>query len=69
MTNDTRWRKSSYSGSQGGNCVEVANRSGVLVRDTKQNGTGPVLRFSPIAWRMFADRVKRSLAPGLPADS
>ena len=57
------WRKSSHSGGNGGSCVEVANASRVLVRDTKQDGTGPVLRFSPAAWRRFADQVKRSLAP------
>lgn len=58
---DTRWRKSSYSGN-GGNCVEVADhRNRVLVRDTK-NRAGTVLRFTPDAWRRFADRVKRSLA-------
>lgn len=53
------WRKSSYSGSNGGNCVEVGGHSRrVLVRDTRQAGTGPVLRFSPDAWRKFADQVK-----------
>jgi hypothetical protein len=53
------WRKSSYSGSNGGNCVEVGGHGRrVLVRDTKQAGTGPVLRFSPDAWRRFADQVK-----------
>jgi hypothetical protein len=57
----TSWRTSSYSGSQGGNCVEVAGQDRrVLVRDTKQVGTGPVLRFSAQAWRRFANRVKRS---------
>ena len=56
------WRKSSYSGQGGGNCVEVGdNDSRVLVRDTKDNRTGPVLRFSPAVWRKFADEVKRSL--------
>jgi Domain of unknown function (DUF397) len=60
---DMNWRKSSCSGGNGGSCVEVAdNTSRVLVRDTKQDGTGPVLRFTPDAWRRFADRVKRSLA-------
>ena len=59
---DTHWRKSSYSGN-GGNCVEVAGtNTRVLVRDTKQAGTGPMLRFTPAAWRRFADQVKRSLA-------
>jgi hypothetical protein len=51
------WRKSSFSGSQA-NCVEVAARDRVLVRDTK-NKSGAVLRFTPAAWRRFADEVKR----------
>jgi hypothetical protein len=60
------WRKSSHSGGNGGSCVEVGQAGRVLVRDTKQDGTGPVLRFSPAAWRRFADEVKRSLAGGGP---
>ena len=52
------WRKSSYTTSNGGNCVEVAHRgSRVLVRDTKDR-TGPMLRFAPDAWCTFAERVK-----------
>lgn len=52
------WRKSSYTTSNGGNCVEVAGRdSRVLVRDTKDR-TGPMIRFAPAAWRRFAERVK-----------
>jgi hypothetical protein len=31
----------------------------VLVRDTKQDGHGPVLQFSASAWRAFADRIKQ----------
>jgi hypothetical protein len=58
------WRKSSYSGDNSGNCIEVAgNGSRVLVRDTKdRNGT--TLRLTPDAWRRFAAKVKgeRSLA-------
>jgi Domain of unknown function (DUF397) len=57
------WRKSSYSGNGGGNCVEVgAAAQAIAVRDTKQDGSGPVLRFSPAAWRKFAGQVRRSLA-------
>ena len=63
------WRTSSYSSGNGGECVEVASPEGAVavrdtkqIRDTKQNGTGPVLRFSPGAWRRFAGQVKRSLA-------
>jgi len=56
--NDTRWIKSSYSGGQGGDCIEVApSGPDVLVRDTKDR-QGPVLRLSPDAWRRFADRLK-----------
>jgi len=55
---DLAWRTSSFSGSEA-NCVEVAARDGVLVRDTKDRA-GPVLVFSPAAWRAFSDRVSRS---------
>jgi hypothetical protein len=61
------WRKSTYSGSNGGGCIEVGSHPGrVFVRDT-QDRTGPVLRFTPAAWRRFAGQVKggRSLASDL----
>ncbi len=55
------WVKSSYSSQ--GNCVEVADHDHhVMVRDTKDR-PGTVLRFSPPAWRRFANQLKRSLAP------
>jgi hypothetical protein len=58
---DGSWRKSSYSGNGGGDCVEVAEHSNrMLVRDTKAR-TGPTLAVSADAWRRFTDRVKRSL--------
>jgi hypothetical protein len=60
---DLKWRKSSYSGNGGGECVEVGNADHVLVRDTKDHGQGLVLRFSPAAWRRFADQMKQSLLP------
>jgi hypothetical protein len=48
------WFKSSFSGSNGGNCVEVAFvPSGVAVRDTKQDGRGPVLLFGDGEWAAF----------------
>jgi hypothetical protein len=51
------WAKSSYSSS--GNCIEVAGQAGrMLVRDSKQDGTGPVLRFSAASWRKFMGQVK-----------
>jgi hypothetical protein len=48
------WRKSSRSGGNGGNCVETASDGGaVLVRDTKDNGNGPVLRITADKWAAF----------------
>lgn len=55
---NVNWRKSTYSGNGGGECVEVATADRVLVRDTKDHGQGPVLRFPPGAWQQFADRLK-----------
>lgn len=53
------WRKSSHSGGSGGNCVEVADAPGlVAVRDTKDQGTGPVLRITTEAWRTFTSGLK-----------
>lgn len=52
------WRKSSYSGSNGGGCVEVGNRGdGIAVRDTT-NRDGGALGFDPAAWRKFTDGIK-----------
>ncbi|MDG4798043.1 DUF397 domain-containing protein [Micromonospora sp. WMMD1082] len=53
-----RWRKSSKSGGNGGDCVEVAgNLPGVVgVRDSK-DPAGPALVFAPAAWRAFVARV------------
>ena len=49
-----QWRKSSYSGGSGGNCVEVAsNLPGIVaVRDSK-NREGGTLVFTPETWRAF----------------
>ncbi|MFI6451197.1 DUF397 domain-containing protein [Streptosporangium amethystogenes] len=53
------WAKSSHSGSNGGNCVEVAELSGGRkgVRDSK-NPTGPALVFTPGEWDAFVKGVK-----------
>lgn len=59
--NAVTWRKSSYSGSNGGQCVEVAASGRILVRDT-QDRAGAVLSFTSRAWRAFAARVKSSAA-------
>ena len=54
------WRKSSYSSSNGGNCVEVTSLIGaVAVRDSK-NPDGSTLVLSPAAWRALIASVKAS---------
>jgi Domain of unknown function (DUF397) len=64
MTSEMSWRKSSYSGGSGGNCIEVADQAGrVLVRDTKHGGSGPVLAFSPASWRELVTRLKDRKLP------
>lgn len=52
-----RWRTSSYSGSGGGNCVEVAAAGAVLVRDGKDPG-GPRLAVGRAAWQAFTSSLK-----------
>jgi hypothetical protein len=53
------WRKSSYSGGNGGACVEVADHDGViLVRDTNDHGQGSVQRFTPGEWRVFVADIR-----------
>ena len=58
-SNELAWRTSSYSGTQGGNCVEVAEYDGmILVRDTKDLGHGHVHRFTPASWSAFVAAVR-----------
>jgi Domain of unknown function (DUF397) len=52
------WRKSSYSGGNGGQCVETASGVGViLVRDTT-NRDGFTLSVPPGAWAKFTDSLR-----------
>ncbi|MGW3283072.1 DUF397 domain-containing protein [Streptomyces sp. NPDC001002] len=52
----SKWRKSSYSSDQGGDCVEVAETSSptnpVALRDSK-NPAGPILKIDPAAFTTF----------------
>jgi hypothetical protein len=34
----------------------------VLVRDTKDDGTGPVLRVTPVGWTRFTRAVRANIA-------
>jgi len=52
------WRKSSYSGNNGGDCVEVGNADHLIaVRDSKAVDEAR-LGFGRAAWEAFAARVK-----------
>nr|WP_200307457.1 DUF397 domain-containing protein [Streptomyces adelaidensis] len=59
LTN-AQWRKSSYSGSTGGECVEVADGyplGSVPVRDSK-NPSGPTVIIRADAWQTFVDGLR-----------
>ncbi|BDM71692.1 hypothetical protein HEK616_51790 [Streptomyces nigrescens] len=50
------WFKSSYSGAEGGQCVEVAaTADSVNVRDSKRRLEGPILTVGRKAWAEFVE--------------
>ncbi|MFJ8308247.1 MULTISPECIES: DUF397 domain-containing protein [unclassified Streptomyces] len=54
----TGWRKSSYSGSDEGSCVEIADgHSAVPIRDSK-NPHGPALLIPAESFSAFIDALK-----------
>ena len=53
------WKKSSRSGGNGGNCVEVgANLPGVVVVRDSKNPAGPLVVCTSDEWRSFVVGVK-----------
>jgi Domain of unknown function (DUF397) len=57
------WRTSSYSGNNGGACVQIAQASvNVAVRDSK-NASGGVLIFPSGTWKAFIGRTKHAADP------
>ncbi|MBV6699851.1 DUF397 domain-containing protein [Kitasatospora aureofaciens] len=61
------WRKSSYSGGEGGNCVEVADAAIdiIAVRDSK-DPHGPLLNFTAAAWQAFIVGIDTGTFPTTP---
>lgn len=51
------WRKSSHSGANGGQCVEVAAGNRVMVRDTADRD-GATLSVPPEAWLRFTSSLR-----------
>ncbi|WP_329178030.1 DUF397 domain-containing protein [Streptomyces sp. NBC_01477] len=60
----TGWRKSSYSGTEAGSCVEILDNhsGGIPVRDSK-DPHGPALLFPQAAWSSFISAVKSGDLP------
>lgn len=57
VASDLAWFKSSYSGTEGGQCIEVAANTGAVhIRDSK-TVAGPVIRVSREAWAGFLGEV------------
>ena len=55
------WRKSTYSGNNGGQCVEVGNTARLIaVRDSK-DPDGARLAFGREAWEAFAAKAKADI--------
>ncbi|MET9521580.1 DUF397 domain-containing protein [Streptomyces coeruleorubidus] len=53
---EMQWRKSTYSGDQGGQCLEVAHtpEAAVAIRDSK-NPAGPILTLDPATFTTFVN--------------
>ncbi|MFJ8771221.1 DUF397 domain-containing protein [Streptomyces microflavus] len=55
MSTELNWFKSSYSGENSGNCVEVATcHHAVHIRDSKDLAV-PALAVSPESWASFVE--------------
>ncbi|WP_327404418.1 DUF397 domain-containing protein [Streptomyces sp. NBC_01288] len=65
MPTGTQWRKSSYSGDEGGNCIEIAETpcittlntttpTTLAIRDSK-TPAGPILTLGPAAFTSFVN--------------
>lgn len=62
----TGWFKSSYSGANQGECLEVAAGHPVVpVRDSKAAPGGPVIVFSTAGWTSFVTALKEGRQPRL----
>jgi hypothetical protein len=60
MNTTTPWIKATKSGGNGGACVEVRSHGGAIeVRDSKDHGDGPILRFTPAEFDAFLDGARR----------
>ncbi|MDL4776558.1 DUF397 domain-containing protein [Actinomadura xylanilytica] len=54
----TPWRKSSYSGANEGECVEIAPAGRMVAARDSKDPSGPVLCFGTDAWHAFCGQIK-----------
>ncbi|MDN0193450.1 DUF397 domain-containing protein [Streptomyces sp. S.PNR 29] len=61
MSTALEWFKSSYSGSEGGQCLEVATCPHTIhIRDSENaEDGGPTLQVTPATWRAFTEFASR----------
>ncbi|MFD3749166.1 DUF397 domain-containing protein [Streptomyces cyaneofuscatus] len=53
------WRKSSYSGPNGGDCVECTVTGGAAWQKSSYSGpTGPAITIGAPAWQAFVDGLR-----------
>ena len=54
MSTELHWFKSSYSGGQGGECLEVAITPATIhIRDSKNPTAPATLQLTPTTWSTF----------------
>jgi hypothetical protein len=59
------WRKSSYSGNNGSNCVEVGNAAHLIAVLDSKVPDDPRLVFGREAWEAFAASLKADVYSGI----
>jgi hypothetical protein len=58
MANEPAWRVATYTGGNGGDCVEVGDADrAILIRDSKDR-TGGTLTFTTANWQSFTNSLK-----------
>ena len=58
MANEPAWRVATYTGGNGGNCVEVGDADhAILIRDSKDRAAG-TLTFTAATWQSFTNSLK-----------
>jgi Domain of unknown function (DUF397) len=58
MDHEPAWRVATYTGANGGDCVEVGDADrAILIRDSKDR-TGRTLTFTTATWLSFTNSLK-----------